>query len=476
MMRGMIIAAAVLSLGASHPHASHRRHPTPSAGMCGTERWDQKILAAYNPSSELFPDPPVTKTIAEINAMPSGCVQSGSPERTDIERQRILVSGTVKLVKHEKDQDLNIVLADETGATMVVESPSAACVGSSRYRDQLVAARKDAEKLHAGDSVTVEGPIFYDYFHGQTGMSKSCVEVHPILRIVGSGTWKPASPPGASQPSPSPTADTYFARGAAKSAAPFSWSNSSIDPITGFYHSYSTASLTYTAGGKRIFVICEREENCGDPGVLMIYPSGRSTFPKNYNLDEAARAFWEAIIMVRRAMNQPITLPCGVEAVSTRLAATIFFVVALSGSPTIQDAILAYDLREARRQIEIYCQTLGCPVPVAVIVGSPMKSNADDRLLAFTTIDTMPVSVQINSGVVTESGHLRVCTIHTTRANISDSTVIAHETCHCANDWTQIDEVGWRPDVTQEERRDREKSARSCAERLLAGERVWRLK
>lgn len=152
-----------------------------AAASCGTERWPEKILA--DPAAAHLNLSPRVMTIEQLNALPPAC-SKGDAERSGLELQLVRVTGTVKVVKREKDQDLHIVLSDAAGHTVVVESPSAACAAPSRFRTLLRAARAKAEALRPGQLVTVDGPLYFDFFHGQTGMSKSCAEVHPVMRVT----------------------------------------------------------------------------------------------------------------------------------------------------------------------------------------------------------------------------------------------------------------------------------------------------
>ncbi len=147
---------------------------------CGAERWAVKTLS--DPDAARLSLATQQTTIAALNALPRNCVRADAP-RAGVELQLFRVSGTVRLVKHEKDGDLHIVLADAAGNTIVVESPSFACAAPSRFRMVIRAARALCERFRPGQVVTVEGPALYDYFHKQTGMSRSCVEVHPVMWV-----------------------------------------------------------------------------------------------------------------------------------------------------------------------------------------------------------------------------------------------------------------------------------------------------
>jgi hypothetical protein len=74
---------------------------------------------------------------------------------------------------------------------MIVESVDPTCEGavSSPHLSELRSAREMFTALHGGQTslvgqtVRVQGVGFFDVDHGQTGKSRSCIELHPILRI-----------------------------------------------------------------------------------------------------------------------------------------------------------------------------------------------------------------------------------------------------------------------------------------------------
>jgi hypothetical protein len=151
-----------------------------AAQPCGTERWAAKVLS--DAAASQLNLTPKTITVAGINALPKECSKTAA-DRTGLELQLHRLTAKVKLIKHEDDGDLHIVLEDAAGRTLVVESPSQACAAHSHFRTVLKAARAACDQLHVGQTVTIQAPVFYDFFHKQTGMSKSCAELHPIMWV-----------------------------------------------------------------------------------------------------------------------------------------------------------------------------------------------------------------------------------------------------------------------------------------------------
>jgi hypothetical protein len=97
-------------------------------------------------------------------------------------------------VRGEADHDVHVALADlATGETMVVEVVDPGCTGAagSPHRDQMAQARTAFNVFSGnrpfaelrGAMVRVRGVGFFDFDHGQTGRSRSCFELHPVLDI-----------------------------------------------------------------------------------------------------------------------------------------------------------------------------------------------------------------------------------------------------------------------------------------------------
>jgi hypothetical protein len=136
-----------------------------------------------------------TTTISALNGVGSHC--SALPEaRTFTEEfQTYEVIGRIVTVRAEDDHDYHVALADpsDTAATVVTELADPACQGaaSSPYRTFLVNARSSFADLLGGRSpntlvgmlVRVRGVGFFDFDHGQTGRSRSCIELHPVISI-----------------------------------------------------------------------------------------------------------------------------------------------------------------------------------------------------------------------------------------------------------------------------------------------------
>jgi hypothetical protein len=115
------------------------------------------------------------------------------------------VTGVVQITRNEDDHDVHIALADPSDAsqTVVVEVVDPACA-QSPFGSTLSVARSEYQSLGSltGRTVTVRGVGFYDFDHGQTGRSRSCIELHPVIGITAAAAPAPTPPPA---PTPTPT-------------------------------------------------------------------------------------------------------------------------------------------------------------------------------------------------------------------------------------------------------------------------------
>jgi len=164
----------------------------PSAA-CGTERWSVKVLS--DPASAQLSLAPRRTTVAAFNATPRHQVGPGTPRIAGLETTLWDVRATVCLLKHERDEDLHVVVADSpagcqkqggrfVGPTAIAESPSASCAAPSRFRTALRTARKAVEQWQPGDQVHIRAAGFQDFDHGQTGHARNGQELHPILWVL----------------------------------------------------------------------------------------------------------------------------------------------------------------------------------------------------------------------------------------------------------------------------------------------------
>jgi hypothetical protein len=169
--------------------------PSPPGPLtCGVERWPVKTLSDADATRvNLFP---ATSSVAILSGLPEHC--GGGPDNARAyseEFQVFEVVGRIIVARAEDDRDFHVAIADpsDPAATMVTEVADPGCSGAtaSPFGQQLQGARASFDTFRAGRSlsalsgelVRVRGVGFYDFNHGQTGRSRSCIELHPILSI-----------------------------------------------------------------------------------------------------------------------------------------------------------------------------------------------------------------------------------------------------------------------------------------------------
>jgi hypothetical protein len=172
--------------------------PTPAPSepplTCGVERWPVKTLS--DPDAARVRFTPISSTISLLNALDAHCGGGANARRDYPEELQVYeVVGRITLVRAEDDNDFHIALADPANPTdtVVVEVADPGCVGAAgaSHLDSLAAARSSLDLLRAGrplaalrgELVRVRGVGFFDFNHGQTGRSRSCIELHPVLGI-----------------------------------------------------------------------------------------------------------------------------------------------------------------------------------------------------------------------------------------------------------------------------------------------------
>jgi hypothetical protein len=145
---------------------------------CGTERVSVKTLAD-NPVLE----PGGHVTVEQlIRIRPPKW--SPRARRHPVERRMVTVDVEVLTYKHESDGDIHAVIRGRPGAVMIAEFLDVLCA-EKRWRRQLVQARGDfidAMGMHHA-CLRLTGPIFFDKIHGQVGVAKNGIEIHPVLWV-----------------------------------------------------------------------------------------------------------------------------------------------------------------------------------------------------------------------------------------------------------------------------------------------------
>ena len=165
-------------------------------GSCGVERWAVKTgtdaaAAQVNMTAK-------DTTIAALRAAANPGATSNSarlPNSAEMQLWR-LSNVTLTQYKLESDSDYHLVVADSSGATMIVEIPAPSCVASGPWKAAITAARAAFDQKFtvtpsfqaANVPVTVTGVGFFDLQHGQTGVAPNAIELHGVLSVCFPGS------------------------------------------------------------------------------------------------------------------------------------------------------------------------------------------------------------------------------------------------------------------------------------------------
>ena len=188
----VLLLAGLAAVGARIAAPAHARQTRTAATFgCGVERWTIKTL---QDRPRLISARPTT--VAHLVSVPRPAFVP-TTARLPSERRIYSVTAAVTLVREESDQDLHLVL--QVGRNhMIAEAPNAPfCTANATAlrKKQMRQARK-AVQLCA--RARVVGVLFWDYFHGQTGVAQNAIELHPILGFAclsGIGPPQPPPPP-----------------------------------------------------------------------------------------------------------------------------------------------------------------------------------------------------------------------------------------------------------------------------------------
>ena len=157
---------------------------------------------------------PKAATVEELIGLPAPTFHEDRT-RNQVERTTYQVDAEVVGFKLEPgDGDFHVVIAGESGATMIAELPNPDCANGSPVARQLAEARASFveqfgrplrgvyRKLRAPIRARLAGVAFYDLRHGQTGVAPNGIELHPLLRIerLDRATQKSASGRGSTVP------------------------------------------------------------------------------------------------------------------------------------------------------------------------------------------------------------------------------------------------------------------------------------
>jgi len=183
----LAVGAAVAARVAAPSHGAVRAS---AALACGIERQAVKSL---QDRPRLIPARRTTIAHLASLARPSSVLSARLP----FERRIFSITGAVTQVRSEADHDVHLVV--QSGSRrMIVEAPDAPfCTGraSPLRKRQMASARKAARPCARAHIV---GVAFWDYYHGQIGVSPNAIELHPMLgfQCLSAPPPPPPPPPG----------------------------------------------------------------------------------------------------------------------------------------------------------------------------------------------------------------------------------------------------------------------------------------
>lgn len=163
-----------------------------AAAKCGVERWPVKVGTDRGLGAGTTG--PLSTSIAALAAIPAPANPDAQRETRflPVELTVFSLAATMVLIKHEADGDYHIVLRDGD-ATMIVEAPDPACAVGSVFEQQIGAVREAIDRRFSGPingrkaglsfAVSVTGIGFFDKIHGQEGVARNGIELHPLLSI-----------------------------------------------------------------------------------------------------------------------------------------------------------------------------------------------------------------------------------------------------------------------------------------------------
>jgi hypothetical protein len=160
--------------------------------LCGSERAAVKNLAdaeaaKINPQVQPM-------TVEELVVLPASPFTEDRP-RDQTELSTFKVDAKVLGFKLEADLDYHVVIAGESGQTMIAEFPDPKCAADQATAQRFQIARQHFlryfqapkakyVKVKTPLSCTLIGVGLIDKIHGQTGVAPNGVELHPTLDIL----------------------------------------------------------------------------------------------------------------------------------------------------------------------------------------------------------------------------------------------------------------------------------------------------
>jgi hypothetical protein len=176
---------------------ANERTPVLPAGLapgsrtsCGVERWPVKTGTDRDVGNVSIQAE--ASSVEALRALVAPTKWDGRNTRyAPTELKTFQITGRLTVIRREADGDYLIVISNDQGNTMIIESVDPQCADGSRFIDQIAIVRRtiDAKfgpitaRAMPNVRATVTGVAFFDRVYGQEGVAPNGIELHPILNI-----------------------------------------------------------------------------------------------------------------------------------------------------------------------------------------------------------------------------------------------------------------------------------------------------
>jgi hypothetical protein len=174
------------------------RHVEPGERPCAGARW--RVKTASDRRAPLIDPNPIDTSLTWLWKLRRHGVGFGTPRLVGIERHVYRMYVRLVSMQLEPDRDIHLVVAEPGHPlrTMITELPDVRCyaVNASRFRAQMYGARSALHRACHGaglrqrrivGTATITGVGFWDSRHGQYGVARNGIELHPLLDLQASG-------------------------------------------------------------------------------------------------------------------------------------------------------------------------------------------------------------------------------------------------------------------------------------------------
>lgn len=189
--RGLRVALLVLTLLASTGLPAQAS--SAAAVNCpGKARWPVKTGADAT-ASQVDVSSVTPMSVAAMRALPAPAKRPQDQRANATERSVYVVEAALVRFRREPDQDIHLMIQDQSGDAMIVEVPDPQCIhGTSPFAAQIAQARATVlarlkvtttYQPATNIAVRVTGVGFFDMAEHGSGGTPNGIELHPVLKI-----------------------------------------------------------------------------------------------------------------------------------------------------------------------------------------------------------------------------------------------------------------------------------------------------